>query len=76
MKDGATRDGYGDALVELGNSDPNVVVLDSGVSDSTRTNKFGQEFPNRFFNMGISEGDMVCTAAGLARVSPVLFPSQ
>ena len=45
MKDGATRDGYGAALLELGATDPSVVVLDSGVSDSTRTKKFGQEFP-------------------------------
>ena len=45
MKDGATRDGYGVALVKLGDSDPNIVVLDSGVSDSTRTKQFGQQFP-------------------------------
>jgi transketolase len=76
IKDGATRDGYGEALVELGNSDPNVVVLDSGVSDSTRTIKFGQKFPERFFNMGISEGDMVCTAAGLARTGKVAFATS
>ena len=76
IKDGATRDGYGEALVELGNSDPNVVVLDSGVSDSTRTIKFGQKFPERFFNMGISEADMVCTAAGLARTGKVAFATS
>ena len=76
FKDGATRDGYGVALVELGHSDSNVVVLDSGVSDSTRTIKFGQEFPERFFNMGISEGDMVCTAAGLARTGKVAFATS
>ena len=76
IKDGATRDGYGIALVELGHSDSNVVVLDSGVSDSTRTIKFGQEFPERFFNMGISEGDMVCTAAGLARTGKVAFATS
>ena len=76
LKDGATRDGYGVALVELGHSDSNVVVLDSGVSDSTRTIKFGQEFPDRFFNMGISEGDMVCTAAGLARTGKVAFATS
>jgi transketolase len=75
-KDGATRDGYGEALVQLGNSDPKVVVLDSGVSDSTRTIKFGQKFPNRFFNMGISEADMVCTAAGLARTGKVAFATS
>jgi len=76
MKDGTTRDGYGAALVELGYSDPNVVVLDSGVSDSTRTKRFCQEFPDRFFNMGISEGDMVCTAAGLARTGKVAFATS
>jgi len=76
MKDGATRDGYGVALVELGDSDPNIVVLDSGVSDSTRTKQFGQQFPDRFFNMGISEGDMVCTAAGLARTGKVAFATS
>ena len=76
LKDGATRDGYGAALVELGHSDSNVVVLDSGVSDSTRTIKFGNEFPERFFNMGISEGDMVCTAAGLARTGKVAFATS
>jgi transketolase len=76
IKDGATRDGYGAALVELGHSDSNVVVLDSGVSDSTRTMKFGQEFPERFFNMGISESDMVCTAAGLARTGKIAFATS
>ena len=76
IKDGATRDGYGAALVELGDSNSNVVVLDSGVSDSTRTIKFGQKFPDRFFNMGISESDMVCTAAGLARTGKVAFATS
>ena len=76
MKDAATRDGYGHALVELGASDSNIVVLDSGVSDSTRTKKFGQDFPNRFFNMGISEADMVCTAAGLAKTGKVAFATS
>jgi len=73
MKDGATRDGYGVALVELGDSNPNVVVLDSGVSDSSRTKPFGQKYPERFFNMGISEADMVCTAAGLATTGKIPF---
>jgi len=76
MKDGATRDGYGAALVELGAKNPDVVVLDSGVSDSSRTKPFGQEFPERFFNMGISEGDMVCTAAGLATAGKIPFATS
>lgn len=75
MKDGATRDGYGAALEEFGNN-PKVVVLDAGVSDSTRTKKFGQKYPERFYNMGISEGDMVCTAAGLATTGKVAFATS
>ncbi len=75
-KEAATRDGYGNALIKLGSSDPNVVVLDAGVSDSTRTNKFAEKFPERFFNMGISEGDMVCTAAGLAKCGKTAFATS
>jgi len=76
MVDGATRDGYGAGLIELGTSNTNVVVLDSGVSDSTRSKKFGDKFPDRFFNMGISEGDMVCTAAGLAQAGKIPFATS
>ena len=72
MKDAATRDAYGETLLEIGEN-PNIVVLDSGVSDSTRTKKFGQKFPDRFFNMGIAEADMVCTAAGLATTGKIPF---
>lgn len=75
-KEAATRDGYGNALIKLGSSDPNVVVLDAGVSDSTRTNKFAEKWPERFFNMGISEGDMICTAAGLAKCGKVAFATS
>jgi len=75
MTDGATRDGYGACLAEIG-SDSRIVVLDSGVSDSTRSKKFGDKYPDRFFNMGISEGDMVCTAAGLATTGRVAFATS
>ena len=75
MKDGATRDGYGACLAELG-SNSKIVVLDAGVSDSTRSKKFGDKYPDRFFNMGISEGDMVCTAAGLATTGKVAFATS
>ena len=75
MKDAATRDGYGAALKDFG-GDPRVVVLDAGVSDSTRSKMFGDNFPDRFFNMGISEGDMVCTAAGLATAGKVPFATS
>ncbi len=75
MKDAATRDAYGETLLEMGEN-PNIVVLDSGVSDSTRTKKFGQKFPDRFFNMGIAEADMVCTAAGLATTGKIPFATS
>jgi transketolase len=75
MKDAATRDAYGETLLDLG-SNPDIVVLDSGVSDSTRTKKFGQKFPDRFFNMGIAEADMVCTAAGLATTGKIPFATS
>ena len=72
MIDAATRDAYGQALVEMGD-DPRIVVLDAGVSDSTRSKKFGDKYPERFFNMGIAEADMVCTAAGLATAGKIPF---
>jgi transketolase len=75
MKDAATRDAYGETLLNIG-SNPDIVVLDSGVSDSTRTKKFGQKFPDRFFNMGIAEADMVCTAAGLATTGKIPFATS
>jgi transketolase len=75
MKDAATRDAYGETLLDIG-SNPDIVVLDSGVSDSTRTKKFGQKFPDRFFNMGIAEADMVCTAAGLATTGKIPFATS
>ncbi len=62
----ATRDAYGDALVNLGKKRNDVVVLDADLSGSTKTSKFAKVFPDRFFNIGIAEQDMVGTAAGLA----------
>jgi transketolase len=75
MIDAATRDGYAAALIEMGNN-PDIVVLDSGVSDSTRSKKFGDKYPDRFFNMGISEADMVCAAAGLATTGKIPFATS
>ncbi|MBI2664811.1 transketolase family protein [Candidatus Woesearchaeota archaeon] len=75
MAKAATRDGYGSGLVKVG-SNKNVVVLDAGVSDSTRTNKFQEKYPERFFNMGISEQDMVGTAAGLAKCGKIVFATS
>ncbi len=71
----ATRDGYGRGLVKIG-SNKNVVVLDAGVSDSTRSEKFKEKYPERFFNMGISEQDMIGTAAGLAKCGKIAFASS
>lgn len=71
----ATRDAYGAALVELGKENPNVVVLDADLSASTRTGKFAAQFPERFFQMGIAEQDMMGTAAGLAAAGKIPFAS-
>lgn len=62
----AARDGYGDALVELGKANERIAALDADLSKSTRTWDFGTLFPDRFFEMGIAEADMISTAAGLA----------
>ncbi|MGI6735793.1 MAG: transketolase family protein [Anaerovoracaceae bacterium] len=62
----ATRDAYGQVLVELGGELPQLVVMDADLSGSTRTAKFRDAYPDRFFNMGISEADLFGTAAGLA----------
>lgn len=70
-----TRDVYGEVLVRLGQQNPNIVVLDADLSCSTRTAKFGKAFPERFFNMGIAEQDMISTAAGLAAAGKIAFVS-
>ncbi len=61
-----TRVAYGEALLELGRERPDVVVLDADLYKSTRTVLFAQAFPERFFDLGIAEADMVSTAAGMA----------
>ncbi len=71
----ALRDVYGETLVELGERDPAIVVLDAGVSDSTKTILFGQRFPDRFFNAGIAEANQMDMAAGLALVGKKPFAS-
>ncbi|MEW5921947.1 MAG: transketolase family protein [Bacillota bacterium] len=71
----ATREAYGQALVELGRRYSEVVVLDADLSKSTRTALFAGEFPLRFFNLGISEADMMGTAAGLAASGYIPFAS-
>jgi len=69
------RDLYGKALIELGKKDPDVVVLDADLSGSTRTALFGKEFPDRFFNFGVAEQNMMASAAGLAQCGKIVFAS-
>jgi transketolase len=71
----STRDAYGLKLVELGKTNPNIVVLDADLSKSTMTHFFAKEFPNRFFDCGIAEANMVTIAAGLASSSKIPFAS-
>lgn len=71
----AIRQVYGETLVELGEGNPDIVVLDADLSSSTKTSLFGKKFPDRFFNMGISEQDMMGTAAGLAAGGKIAFVS-
>jgi len=71
----ATRDAYGQTLAELGAENENIVVLDADLSGSTKTSVFAKKFPERFFNMGIAEANMVGTAAGLAAAGKIPFVS-
>ena len=72
----ATRDAYGKALVELGASNPHLVVLDADLSCSTKTINFAKAYPERFFNMGVSEQDLMGTAAGLALTGKIPYASS
>jgi transketolase len=69
------RDAYGQTLVELGEKDPTMVVLDADLSGSTRTQLFGRRWPDRFFNVGVMEPTMVTIASGLALGGRKVFAS-
>jgi transketolase len=71
----ATRDAYGEVLLELGKENESIVVLDADLSKSTKTNIFAKEFPQRFFNMGIAEQNMMGTAGGLSTCGKIPFAS-
>ncbi|MBQ9245762.1 transketolase family protein [bacterium] len=71
----SVRSEYGKTLVELGKNNKNIVVLDADLSCSTQTKLFAKEFPERFFNIGIAEQDMMTTAAGLACTGKIPFVS-
>ncbi len=69
----ATREAYGEALVELGHEYPNIVVLEADLAKSTTTVKFKKEFPERFFDCGVAEQNMMAIAAGLATTSKICY---
>lgn len=71
----ATREAYGSKLAELGGKHANIVVLDADLSGSTKTGVFAKKYPERFFNMGVAEQDMMGTAAGLATCGKTVFLS-
>lgn len=71
-----TRDGFGQALVELGSTNPNIVVLTADLSESTRTDGFEKKFPERFFEVGVAEQNMAAIAAGLAVSGKIPFISS
>lgn len=72
----AVRDGFGEALVELGGKNPNVVVLTADLSESTRAEEFAKQFPERFFEVGVAEQNMVAIAAGLAISGKIPFTAS
>jgi len=72
----ATREAFGKALVDLGRENPNVVALDADLSKSTYTAGFAKEFPDRFFECGIAEANMVAIGSGLAASGKIPFASS
>ena len=72
----ATRDGYGEGLVELGTTNQNIVVLTADLSDSTRCDQFAKKFPERFFEIGVAEQNMAAIAAGLGVSGKIAFVSS
>ena len=72
----ATRQSYGEALAELGEKNKNVVVLDADLAEATKTNIFAKEYPNRFFDMGIAEQDMISTAAGMSTCGKIPYATS
>ena len=76
MKKVATRDSYGNALKDLGAKYQNLVVLDADLAGATKTGTFQKAFPDRFFDCGIAEADMICAAAGMSTTGLVPFASS
>ena len=76
MKKVATRDSYGNALIELGKEHDNLVVLDADLAAATKTGAFMKVFPERHFDCGIAEANMICMAAGMSTAGLVPFASS
>lgn len=76
VKKVATRDGYGEALLELGAANPDIIVLDADLAEATRTGVFKKAYPDRFFDCGIAEANMAGIAAGLAATGKIPFISS
>lgn len=72
----ATREAYGNALAAVGAKNKNIVVLDADLSKSTKTNVFKEQFPDRFFNVGIAEQNLISVGAGLAATGKIPFVSS
>ncbi len=76
VKKAATRAGYGEGLVALGETNPNVVVLSADLTESTKANEFAEKYPERFFEMGVAEQNMAAVAAGLGVTGKTAFISS
>ncbi len=72
----ATRQSYGNALVELGNEHENLYVLDADLAGATQTGMFKKAFPDRFIDCGIAESNMISIAAGMATTGKIVFASS
>ena len=71
----ATRQSYGEALIELGKENDKIIVLDADLATATKTIEFAKEYPDRFFDIGIAEADMIGTAAGLSLCGKIPYAS-
>ncbi|MDP2671707.1 MAG: transketolase C-terminal domain-containing protein [bacterium] len=76
VEQAATRDGYGQGLMELGEKNPNVVVLTADLAESTRVEEFGKKYPERFIEVGVAEQNMMGIAAGLALSGKIPYVSS
>ena len=70
------RSEYSKTLIQVGKENPNIVVLGADTTDSLKTSGFGKEVPDRFFNVGIAEGNLVSVSAGLAVSGKISFVSS